>query len=79
MWNAVRRFNGIMILLRLLETRSPISDADAIRELACKALLGLSRDEAVNQMLVMLPLFAKGTLQCELLVIFFICLLWYED
>uniref|UniRef100_A0A1I8GR74 LisH domain-containing protein n=1 Tax=Macrostomum lignano TaxID=282301 RepID=A0A1I8GR74_9PLAT len=62
-WRAVRSCNGIMSLLRLLETRTPLTDADCIRALACRCLLGLSRDDKISQMLAKLQLFSKGHLQ----------------
>ena len=36
MWNGVRLNNGIMVLLKLLGTKTPITDADSLRALACK-------------------------------------------
>ena len=36
MWNAVRMQNGIKVLLSLLNTKTPITEADDIRCLACK-------------------------------------------
>ena len=38
-----RSNNGIMVLLSLLSTKTPVTDADLIRSLACRALVGLSR------------------------------------
>lgn len=32
-----------MVLLNLLSTKTPVTDADLIRSLACRALVGLSR------------------------------------
>lgn len=63
MWNCVRSNNGIMILLGLLSVKTPITDADSIRALACRALCGLSRCETVKQIISKLPLFATGQLQ----------------
>ncbi|XP_046327233.1 DDB1- and CUL4-associated factor 1-like isoform X2 [Haliotis rufescens] len=63
MWNGVRTNNGIMVLLKLLTIKTPITDADAIRALACRALVGLSRSETVRQIISKLPLFQNGTLQ----------------
>ena len=48
---AVREANGIRTLLQLLRTSAPPSHADGIRALACEALLGLSRDPVVLQIL----------------------------
>ena len=36
MWNGVRLNNGIMVLLKLLAAKTPITDADSLRALACK-------------------------------------------
>ncbi|XP_050398769.1 DDB1- and CUL4-associated factor 1 [Patella vulgata] len=63
MWNAVRTNNGVMALLKLLSVKTPITDADAIRALSCKALVGLSRSETLRQIISKLPLFNNGQLQ----------------
>ncbi|XP_076304060.1 lisH and WD40 domain-containing protein mahjong isoform X1 [Tachypleus tridentatus] len=63
MWNCVRVNNGIMILLNLLTVKAPITDADSIRTLACKALCGLSRSETFKQIIGKLPLLTSGQLQ----------------
>lgn len=63
MWNCVRANNGIMVLLNLLTVKSPITDADAMRALACKALCGLARCSTVKQIISKLPLFTNGQLQ----------------
>lgn len=63
MWNGVRVNNGIMALLKLLSIKTPITDADCIRALACKALVGLSRSETVRQIMSKLPLFNNGQIQ----------------
>lgn len=65
LWNIVRRHHGIMVLLYHLEIKNPISDADSIRTLACRGLVGLARSEEVRSMLAKLPLFTKALLQCE--------------
>lgn len=36
MWDNMRANNGIMVLLKLLMVKTPITEADAIRALACK-------------------------------------------
>lgn len=41
----------------------PITDADQIRALACKALVGLSRSSTVRQIISKLPLFSSGHIQ----------------
>lgn len=63
MWNCIRVNNGIMVLLNLLMIKTPISDADAIRALACKSLCGLARSETTRQIISKLPLFTNGQLQ----------------
>ena len=77
MWECVRFNNGIMALLQLiqvrfrkmilpsnssLQTKTPISDADSIRLLACKALVGLARSSTATQIMSKLPIFNNGTL-----------------
>ena len=62
-WECVRSHNGIMVLMDLLSVKAPITDADSIRALACKALLGLSRSENARQIMGKLPLFISGQLQ----------------
>lgn len=59
LWNCVRFNNGIMVLTNLLTIKSPITDADSIRTLACKALCGLARCENVRQLIYKLPLFTE--------------------
>ncbi|CAH8520776.1 unnamed protein product [Heterobilharzia americana] len=63
LWNIVRRQHGIMVLLYHLETKQPISEADSVRTLACRGLVGLARSEEVRSMLAKLPLFTKALLQ----------------
>ncbi|GCB66585.1 hypothetical protein scyTo_0000617 [Scyliorhinus torazame] len=63
MWNMVQANNGIKVLLSLLTVKAPITDADQIRTLACKALVGLSRSSAVKQIISKLPLFTSGQIQ----------------
>ena len=43
--------------------KMPITDADQIRALACKALVGLSRSTSVRQIISKLPLFSSGHIQ----------------
>lgn len=62
-WESVRANNGILILLQLMMVKTPITDADAIRALACKALAGLARSDKIRQIISKLPLFANGQLQ----------------
>ncbi|PNF26674.1 DDB1- and CUL4-associated factor 1 [Cryptotermes secundus] len=63
MWESVRSNNGIMVLLQLMMVKTPITDADSIRALACRALAGLARSETVRQIISKLPLFTNGQLQ----------------
>uniref|UniRef100_A0A087YIR1 DDB1- and CUL4-associated factor 1 n=1 Tax=Poecilia formosa TaxID=48698 RepID=A0A087YIR1_POEFO len=63
MWQVVQNNNGIKVLLSLLSVKVPITDADLIRALACKALVGLSRSAAIRQIISKLPLFASGHIQ----------------
>ncbi|XP_069792896.1 DDB1- and CUL4-associated factor 1-like isoform X1 [Narcine bancroftii] len=63
MWNMVQANNGIKVLLSLLTVKTPITDADQIRSLACKALVGLSRSSSVRQIISKLPLFSSGQIQ----------------
>lgn len=63
MWNVVQANNGIKVLLSLLTVKMPITDADQIRALACKALVGLARSTTVRQIISKLPLFSSGQIQ----------------
>lgn len=62
-WESVRSNSGIMVLLHLMNVKTPITDADCIRTLACKALAGLARSDTVRQIVSKLPLFTNGQLQ----------------
>lgn len=62
-WTAFRMQNAIVALLNMLAVKTPIIDADAIRGTACRALVGLARDDTVRQILGKLPVFTKGQLQ----------------
>ena len=53
----------LQVLLSLLTVKMPITDADQIRALACKALVGLSRSSSVRQIISKLPLFSSGHIQ----------------
>ncbi|KAM7401544.1 hypothetical protein PAMP_016851 [Pampus punctatissimus] len=63
MWQLVQNNNGIKVLLSLLSVKMPITDADLIRALTCKALVGLSRSTAIRQIISKLPLFTSGHIQ----------------
>lgn len=62
-WESVRSNNGIIVLLHLMKVKVPITDADCIRGLACRAMAGLARSETVRQIISKLPLFTNGLLQ----------------
>lgn len=51
--------------MTLMTIKTPITDADAIRALACQALAGLARSETVRQIISKLTLFTSGQLQSE--------------
>lgn len=51
------------MLLSLLAVKVPITDADLIRALACRALVGLSRCAAIRQIISRLPLFTSSHIQ----------------
>lgn len=50
--------------------KTPITDVDAIRGLASRALAGLARSESVRQIISKLPLFNSGQLQSMYIIIF---------
>ena len=62
MWECTRAHNGIMALLQLIQTKTPISDADSIRMLAFKALMGLGRSLTASQIMSNLPIFNNGVM-----------------
>lgn len=62
-WDSVRQNSGIMVLLQLMNIKTPITDADCMRTLACRALAGLARSDTVRQIVSKLPLFTNGQLQ----------------
>ncbi|XP_052754263.1 DDB1- and CUL4-associated factor 1 isoform X2 [Galleria mellonella] len=62
-WESVRTNNGIMVLLSLMMVKSPITDADRLRGLACRALAGLARCPTVRQIISKLPLFTTSQIQ----------------
>lgn len=68
-WESVRSNCGIMVLLQLMNVKTPITDADTIRTLACKALAGLARSETVRQILSKLPMFTNGQLQSKYILV----------
>ncbi|KAI8427007.1 hypothetical protein MSG28_014652 [Choristoneura fumiferana] len=62
-WESVRTNNGIMVLLSLMMVKLPITDADRLRGLACRALAGLARCPTVRQIISKLPLFTTSQIQ----------------
>ncbi|XP_066157890.1 protein mahjong isoform X2 [Euwallacea fornicatus] len=62
-WDCVRSNSGILVLIQLMNCKTPITDADSIRTLACESLAGLARCETVRQIVSKLPLFTSGELQ----------------
>ena len=62
-WNCVRANNGIRVLLSLLLVKTPMSCADSIRALACRALCGLARSDEMRQIMSKLPMVHGGQLQ----------------
>ncbi|XP_030755161.1 protein mahjong isoform X2 [Sitophilus oryzae] len=62
-WDCARANSGIMVLIQLMNVKTPITDADCIRTLACKTLAGLARSDTVRQIVSKLPLFTSGQLQ----------------
>lgn len=56
--------------MNLIMIKTPITDADSIRALACQALAGLARNDTVRQIISKLPLFTSGQLQSKLLFYF---------
>ncbi|KJE91041.1 hypothetical protein, variant [Capsaspora owczarzaki ATCC 30864] len=59
-FDTLRGMSGIKVLLSLLRlvphTRTPLADADVIRALACRALVGVARDGEILQLLSRLQL-----------------------
>lgn len=55
--------------MTLMTVKTPITDADAIRALACQALAGLARSETVRQIISKLSLFTTGQLQSKYFVL----------
>ncbi|CAL1260932.1 unnamed protein product [Larinioides sclopetarius] len=62
LYKCIRTKNGILVLINLLSTKTPLTDADSIRALACQALCGLARSETVKQIISKLPLITDGQL-----------------
>ncbi|WKY05016.1 hypothetical protein Q1695_005767 [Nippostrongylus brasiliensis] len=62
-WAAVRKYNGINILLTVVRLNFPIADADQTRALACKALREFAKWDPVGQILSKLPFITGNELQ----------------
>uniref|UniRef100_A0A915E2L8 Uncharacterized protein n=1 Tax=Ditylenchus dipsaci TaxID=166011 RepID=A0A915E2L8_9BILA len=61
-WNCAQQNNVIMVLTSLLHTKEPPTDADMLREVACRALNGIVRHDPVRQILGKLSLIAANEL-----------------
>ena len=61
-WECVRENNGIMTLLTLIQSKTPLTDADSVRALACRALVGLARSATATQIMSKLAIFNNGVL-----------------
>ncbi|CAK5076343.1 unnamed protein product [Meloidogyne enterolobii] len=62
LWKCAQQNNAIMVLTSLLHKQSPATEADLIRELACRALNGVARFEPIRQILSKLPIIAANEL-----------------
>lgn len=63
MWTEVRKTDGIMALVNLINCKIPLTEADSIRKTATNTLTGLTRHPEVRQILAKLPLIAHNGLQ----------------
>ncbi|KAL3124701.1 hypothetical protein niasHT_001538 [Heterodera trifolii] len=61
-WKCSQQNNAIMVLTTLLHKQQPATEADSIRELACRALNGIARFEPIRQILSKLPIIANNEL-----------------
>ncbi|KAI1711494.1 DDB1- and CUL4-associated factor 1 [Ditylenchus destructor] len=61
-WTCAQQNNAIMVLTTLLHIKEPPTDADLLREVACRALNGIVRHEPVRQILSKLPLISANEL-----------------
>jgi len=66
-------FFKLKVLTSLLHKQSPATEADLIRELACRALNGVARFEPIRQILSKLPIIAANELNGRIFE--FICFL----
>ena len=62
-FECIQMNDGIMRLRDLLFTKTPVTEADAIRMHACRVLLGLVQNDTIRQILSRLSLFMHGQLQ----------------
>lgn len=63
MWTEMRKADGILSMIRLINLKTPLTEADSIRRLATNVLAGLARHPEVRQVLSKMPLIAQGGLQ----------------
>uniref|UniRef100_A0A914HGI5 LisH domain-containing protein n=1 Tax=Globodera rostochiensis TaxID=31243 RepID=A0A914HGI5_GLORO len=61
-WKCSQQNNAIMVLTTLLHKQQPATEADSIREIACRALNGIARFEPIRQILSKLPIIANNEL-----------------
>ncbi|GMR49065.1 hypothetical protein PMAYCL1PPCAC_19260, partial [Pristionchus mayeri] len=62
MVNTIRSNSGLMLLNKLIRSKTPITSADEIRALTCKVLVGLARDPEIRRILLLLPLISQNEL-----------------
>ncbi|GMS96742.1 hypothetical protein PENTCL1PPCAC_18917, partial [Pristionchus entomophagus] len=62
MVNTIRGNNGLMVLNKLIRSKTPITSADEIRALTCKILVGLARHPEIRRILLLLPLISMNEL-----------------
>lgn len=62
LWKCAQQNNAIMVLTNLLHKQTPPTEADLLRELACRTLNGIARYEPVRQILSKLSLIAANEL-----------------
>lgn len=63
----------LQVLLKTLNVKTPLIDADQLRMLACKALVGMARSETIRQIIGKLPPLNNGHLQSK----YYICIIFY--
>ena len=55
-WSCVRNMDGVNLFLKLLSYSRHMDAADEVHRLACRALLGMTRDQPVSQILATLDI-----------------------